>query len=265
VTTNHSSEENAKMPVFSQAGTVSYNTVTPMHLHPCCEIVYIERGGCRVDAGSVSYELQKGDLLVVAARIEHNQIPRKICRNSFLTFVAPSQFFEQHTRLIHAQGDIWVPQLMRMISSMAAGRAYELCDGVLLSLLKQIKRVEQQQQNLYALPQALTVALNLIEENYADELLIHKLPEACRVSSSYLRLLFQSHMKCSPQEYLQNYRMGEARKLLRQPYLETAEIAQQCGYPNANYFARLFKKIHGCTPTEFRTVEKLWPEKFVRF
>lgn len=41
---------------------------------------------------------------------------------------------------------------------------------------------------------------------------------------------------------------------------EGKEVAFQCGYPDAGYFARQFKKIHLCSPTEFRFKLQTRPE-----
>ena len=60
--------------------------------------------------------------------------------------------------------------------------------------------------------------------------------------------------------FLQNYRMAHARRLLQQPYCDIKEVAFQCGYPDAGYFARQFKKIHLCSPTEFRFKLQTRPE-----
>lgn len=252
------------IPVFSQAATVTKCDATQMHSHPCCEIVLIEWGSCRVETPRDAFELKKGDLLVIAANTMHNQINHGLCRNSFVTFLAPPQFFSPNTRLLHIQDDPWVPRMMELVSTMCINRAYELCDGIVFSLLKQIKLIEERQQNVNELHPALVKALQLIEADFGREQLIHELPERCGVSPSYLRLLFQRKMGCSPQDYLLNHRMGEARKMLRQQHVEVAEVAQLCGYPNPNYFTRLFRKVHHCSPSEFRLVERLRLDDFIR-
>ena len=75
-----------------------------------------------------------------------------------------------------------------------------------------------------------------------------------------LRAVFLREKKISIFLFLQNYRMAHARRLLQQPYCDIKEVAFQCGYPDAGYFARQFKKIHLCSPTEFRFNLQTRPE-----
>ena len=48
------------------------------------------------------------------------------------------------------------------------------------------------------------------------------------------------------------YRLEMAKKLLDQGYDRVAEIAEQCGYANANYFAKVFRDATGMSPLEYR-------------
>lgn len=50
--------------------------------------------------------------------------------------------------------------------------------------------------------------------------------------------------------------MGHARQLLRNSRLTISEIGEQCGYRNAYYFCRIFRKVHGCTPGEYRALPR---------
>jgi len=70
----------------------------------------------------------------------------------------------------------------------------------------------------------------------------------------YLRKRFKQEMGESPLEYLTGLRMERARKLLaarRETGYTVAQIARMCGYEDALYFSRVFKKHYGCTPTAF--------------
>jgi len=50
--------------------------------------------------------------------------------------------------------------------------------------------------------------------------------------------------------------MEKAKKLLGNPHLKIAHIANQVGYQDEKYFSRLFKKVTGLAPNEYRSTSK---------
>ena len=73
------------------------------------------------------------------------------------------------------------------------------------------------------------------------------------MSRSVLYIKMKSTFGCTPNNYVQDYRMGLARHLLtRNKELNVSEVAYRCGFSDPKYFTRCFKKAVGCTPTELR-------------
>lgn len=70
----------------------------------------------------------------------------------------------------------------------------------------------------------------------------------------YLRKLFKKELGMSPLEYMTSLRMKNAERLLSTVWTSgyaIAEIARMCGYDNALYFSRVFRKYYGCSPSQF--------------
>ncbi len=70
----------------------------------------------------------------------------------------------------------------------------------------------------------------------------------------YLRKLFQKEMGLTPLKYMIDLRMKRAGSLLSTAWTweySVAEVAENCGFSDALYFSRVFKKYYGCSPTEF--------------
>lgn len=70
----------------------------------------------------------------------------------------------------------------------------------------------------------------------------------------YLRKVFKKELGMSPLEYLTSLRMKNAERLLSIGLSDghaIAEIARMCGYENALYFSRVFKKHYGCSPSQY--------------
>ena len=72
------------------------------------------------------------------------------------------------------------------------------------------------------------------------------------INSSYLSMLFKKSFGVNFVDYLTELRIHAARELLTDPFLSAAEVANMVGYESPNYFARVFMKNTGLTPTEYR-------------
>ena len=71
-------------------------------------------------------------------------------------------------------------------------------------------------------------------------------------SEAYFCKLFKQCFNQNFTSYLAGYRVKEAKKLLEQPTVNIKDVGQAVGYMDSNYFARVFKRITGKTPTEYR-------------
>ncbi len=74
-------------------------------------------------------------------------------------------------------------------------------------------------------------------------------------SQSYFHKLFHETTGHSPVSYINKQRMDHAKVLLRQsdrPSIK--EIAVQCGFPDAYYFSRIFRKYNGMSPSEYSRI-----------
>ena len=78
----------------------------------------------------------------------------------------------------------------------------------------------------------------------------------------YLRKLFKKEMGVTPLEYMTNLRMKKAEMMITSMWgrdYSMTEIAKLCGYEDALYFSRVFKKHFGCAPTAFAKSAKKKP------
>lgn len=81
---------------------------------------------------------------------------------------------------------------------------------------------------------------------------IDMLAEHINYSASYMRKLFHDIYGYSPTDYLFDYRLNEAKRLLRETDQTAKEIAEYVGYLNTKYFYSVFKKNTGMTTYEYR-------------
>jgi len=93
---------------------------------------------------------------------------------------------------------------------------------------------------------------NYIKSHYMDDISMHNLAHVMNYSDAHFCKLFKQCFKVNFTAYLTEYRIGIAKKMLEDPRLNIKDIGNASGYTDSNYFARVFKRIAGCTPTEYR-------------
>jgi AraC-like DNA-binding protein len=95
-------------------------------------------------------------------------------------------------------------------------------------------------------------AKRLIAERSGDDLSLDEMAKALNVSTFYFCKLFRKATGLTFTEYLSRTRVEKARNLLVNPNLRISEIAYACGFGSLGHFNRVFKKIVGLSPTEYR-------------
>lgn len=81
---------------------------------------------------------------------------------------------------------------------------------------------------------------------------IQRILERMRYSAEHLSRIFHAEYGISPMKYVQALRIDQAKLLLQDTSLSISEIAYRVGMNDAGYFSRLFRKVAGLSPSEFR-------------
>ena len=98
----------------------------------------------------------------------------------------------------------------------------------------------------------LSKSIRYINENYTEQIKIPFLAQMEAICITAYNKRFKEQIGLSPTKYIINLRMRMATELLETSSLSIKEISDMCGYENFNFFARIFKKHTGLTPTEYR-------------
>lgn len=91
-----------------------------------------------------------------------------------------------------------------------------------------------------------------IRANYMKEISMQDAARAMNYSEAYFCKLFKQCFDQNFTTYLTKYRIGEAKKLLMDPGISVKEAGARVGYFDSNYFAKVFKRMTGEIPSEFR-------------
>ncbi|WP_187355159.1 response regulator [Paenibacillus tengchongensis] len=94
-----------------------------------------------------------------------------------------------------------------------------------------------------------------IADNYRQHYDLNMLAGLVFLTPSYLSKLFKQETGLTLTDYITEIRIREAKHLLKQaPDLKVHEIGAEVGYPDPAYFNKLFKKIVGVTPSEYKRI-----------
>ena len=91
-----------------------------------------------------------------------------------------------------------------------------------------------------------------IAEHYAEDLSLAEMVEKAGISGGYLSTLFSQHLGCKFVDYLNQVRIERACTYLEQNYFKTYEVAYRVGFKDEKYFSKVFKKLKGVSPKEYR-------------
>lgn len=94
--------------------------------------------------------------------------------------------------------------------------------------------------------------IQYIHENYSEELSSGRIAEFMEISESECLRCFRRTIHTTPMQYVQQYRIQKAAYLLEHTGLKIIDIGIQCGFQEMGYFAKVFRKLKGCTPSEWR-------------
>lgn len=93
---------------------------------------------------------------------------------------------------------------------------------------------------------------NYIKANLESNIKLSRIAETFQYNEQYMGRIFKKETKRSISRYLNEQRIEYAEKLLRETNKSIIDIALTTGFNNVTYFNRVFKKITGTTPQQFR-------------
>ena len=96
------------------------------------------------------------------------------------------------------------------------------------------------------------LAMEYMEEHYYENMMLVDVAQRAGISPGYLSTLFQKLLSNGYVDCLNEIRIEHACTYLQQNYLKTYEIAYKVGFKDEKYFSKVFKKIKGQSPSEYR-------------
>ena len=127
--------------------------------------------------------------------------------------------------------------------------ALEKATGKLLKLKKEVEKEEN------VIPEQKTL-LQQIEQYYKSKISLEEIADELHVNRSYLSRFYKNKTGVNLFDEILKLRIESAKEYLLKTDMKTYEVSEAVGFEDAGYFSKMFKKITGVSPKDFRKQEK---------
>jgi len=97
-----------------------------------------------------------------------------------------------------------------------------------------------------------TMVIRYMYQHLRENLTLEEISEEVQLSKSYLNAVFKAQTGKSPVEFFIHLKMQEACKLLKSTDYYIYEVSSELGYTDQYYFSRIFKKVVGVSPKDYK-------------
>lgn len=254
----------------------------PWHWHDEVETTVVERGAVIVSAGGESHTVRQGDGFFINAGVLHGMWAAEPgeCRLHAVLYHPrlvgggmESIFWQGYLQpllsdparqyISFGQEVPWEREALQAIEDAWAScvnepPGYEFQAREALSrqilLLSQHRPAARKSPSEKALRggERIKVMLQYIQDHAGEELTTEKIARSAAVSESECLRCFRSMMGTTPIQYVRQLRIHRAAELLLSTDWKISDIGALCGFQEMSYFAKTFRALRGCTPSEYR-------------
>lgn len=240
------------------------------------EVVYLRSGRARYRTADGDQSLRKGSCLFIPPFVPHLFEPEGPAEHLAIHFDLTEYLPPRGANLkgrepyaVHPTGTagwpagmVWPPEhpmadaLQRIVSDFATGSELATAAAqarLAVFLLEWLRLDSSEDHRSRPAHQArLQRAADWLHENLHRDIGAEDLAEHAGLSVTHFRRLFRAWAGLSVAEFLQRARVAHARQLLHDPDLSVKQIAARSGFPDPFHFSRVFRRVDGLSPTQFR-------------
>lgn len=252
------------------------STMVPWHWHEELEIDYVVSGSVKVSTAGQTQTFQKGEAYFINTNVLTTMVNSQDClldSHLFHPVLLSGHFksvFEikymnpvlqnRNLELLPIRGQTPPQkQILRHLRQLAQlqqmpdteFQTRSLLGDIWLLLLEELKNTQLQTIPTQSHDRLLTM-MTFIQENYAEKLTLEDIADAAAISTRECLRCFRGAIDRSPVEYLLEYRLQMALKLLENTDLPITEIALRTGFGGSSYFSKMFRRAYDQTPVAHR-------------
>ena len=255
----------------------------PIHIHPECELNFIEnaKGAQRIVGDSIEEIDEEELVLVTNPHLEHAwKDYRNVSKNIHEitiqfhpdlltdTFLNKNQMISIRQLFRHAERGVAfsresIAKVRPLLKTLTCANDsfYSLIKLLIilheLSIDKGMRELSTGQfaanvMHQHSSDESLGRVMDYLSRHYSEVIRLSEVAEMVNMSESSFCRFFKQHTSKSFIDFLTDIRLGAASRALIDSSLSIAEIGYDCGFNNLSNFNRIFKKKKGVTPSEFR-------------
>jgi Transcriptional regulator containing an amidase domain and an AraC-type DNA-binding HTH domain len=269
----------------SQKGNfrISIMETVPWHWHQEFEFCNVLKGRCRFSLPNQEFILHEGEAVFInAGRLHmvekvsdkaevlyHTQQFRKELLEGAEGSIFKSKYISPVLESSLMQGVLFkandqkqqnlIAGMERAYQSYLLGDVgYELIIRNLISelwlyLLKEHKdELEPSVKRSVSLNGRIKTMMTFVEFNYMNKIDVEDIGNSANVSKRECLRCFKLNLHMSPFSYLTDFRIRKATQLLLETKDSIITVSEACGFSSNSYFGKVFHRVMGCTPNEYR-------------
>ncbi|MCX7657745.1 MAG: AraC family transcriptional regulator [Oscillospiraceae bacterium] len=249
---NIKSEKILHLPVFVESVSDDWLEV-PIERekgYPAHQISVCLKGKGTFEAGGSVYEINPGDFFFFRKDFPHNYFPCGEWKTCWVAFdgngaASMLDYFEIGNFQIGTASIPICQNLITLIYDSAEKENHFKASFLLQELLFSVFENSIKTSRLQPV-------LDYIKKNYQKDIQLEDLADILGTRPSYFCRIFKKELKMTPFEYVNQYRINISKAYLLNPDFTVKQTAQLCGFKSLEYFCSVFKKIEGCSSTDFR-------------
>ncbi|MBQ3529704.1 MAG: helix-turn-helix transcriptional regulator [Oscillospiraceae bacterium] len=252
-------------------------TTVPWHWHEALEFGYVVEGSLKISTTTQTLTLKKGEAyftnsnaLITVENVDACILDSHLFHPVFLGGHFKSVFETKYLNPVILNRDIdllcfrsetdtqraLLGKLLQL-SQLQAQPDVEFQTRSLLGEIWQLMLhiIQEADSSIYHAPKnqdRILTMMAFIQENYAEKLTLEQIADAAAISTRECLRCFRESIRQSPMDYLIEYRVQVAKKLLETTSLSITEIALRCGFNSNSYFTKIFRRSCGKTPNAYR-------------
>lgn len=199
---------------------------------------------------ALSPEAITGVAAQIIAQMRSGVRPVQSGANVYHILKALQQQIGSVSQIIYANEEIGslLSSYERRLQTCFQWAEYEkLFSGMATDLTDMLIRQREQRES-----KPISYARNIIRERFREQLTLDQISSELGLSPAYLSAMFKKETGITISQYITDFRIEEAKRLLVTTNDPIARIAEMVGYHDAKYFSRIFKSTVGLKASEYR-------------
>ena len=170
------------------------------------------------------------------------------------------------TEVENQQGEFWGEEAFeKLLSSCGRGQPEEIMERILAEvagfaggqrqrddMTLVVIKVEGGCDGVRLTPASVRRVTELVDAKIEDGATLNEMAEAAGLSTGYFSQMFRKSTGETPHQFVLRQRIERAKQMLRAPEGRVLDVAVACGFKTQQHFARVFRRMCGASPTEYR-------------